>query len=117
MENVLKGHGFKFCLIGKINGMAAEAKRARQSLLKSKSVEKVWYCTATKRFIGQDIRHHLLAYAFLRGAAYGELERKCREDHLPSSESILKIVLGHVPGYKAPAYTIDKVNSWLKGEA
>jgi hypothetical protein len=116
MENVLKGTSFRVCIVGKINGLAVEAKKARRSLLKSKSVEKVWSCANTKRFIGEDIRHHLLAYAFLRGTAYNELERKCREDHLPSSESILKIVQGHVAVYKAPAYTIDKVNAWLKGE-
>lgn len=116
MENVLNGFGFKFCMVGKINGMAVEAKRASKSLLKSKSVESVWRCAATKRFIGEDIRHHLLAYALLRGCPYNALERKCRQDHLPSAESILKIVLGHVAGYKAPTYTIDKVNAWLKGE-
>ena len=92
MNNVIKGTNSKILLIGKIKGLADESKRTRQLLLKSKTELRTQQCAYTKRVIGLDIRHHLLAYAFMRGEAYHTLEKKCRPEHQPNAEAILQIV-------------------------
>lgn len=114
MNNVLIDSS-RFCLIGKIKGLAVESKRARNRLLKSKSDKAVWSLQQRKRIVGIDVRHHLLAYAFLRGAEYISIEKKCREDNLPNVTTILDIVLLHIPNvpkqweeqYKS------KIEKWL----
>lgn len=112
------GNNSKFCLIGKIKGLAVEARRARVRLLKSKSDKVVWSLSHRKRLVGIDTRHHLLAYAFLRGDAYLLLEKRCREDNKPKSKLILEIVQQHVPEYeiKNGWWSLEKIENWLKGE-
>lgn len=115
--NVLKGTNSKILLIGKIKGLAGEAKHTRQLLLKAKNEKRVWQCAYTKRVIGLDIRHHLLAYAFMRGAAYHTLEKKCRPECQPNAESILQIVHAHLPFFQSRSkWTLEAVQTWLKGE-
>lgn len=112
MRNFLTHNDSKFCLIGKINGLSVESKKARKRILSAKNESAVCSFAGRKRIIGLDIRHHLLAYALLRGTPYSDLERNCREDNKPNAESILKIIQVHVANY----FTIDIVNAWLKGE-
>ena len=115
--NVLKGTNNKILLIGKIKGLAEESKHTRQLMLKAKTEKRVWQCAYTKRVIGLDIRHHLLAYAFMRGEAYHTLEKKCRPEHKPNAESILQIVHAHLPyPQQTKAYVLEKIQAWLKGE-
>ena len=112
METYVWNKNYKFCLIGKINGMAAEAKRTRARILKHpKKEEQLWALDSRKRLVGEDIRHHLLAYAFMRGVPYSKLERSCRKDNKPYAAKILKIVLLHYP-FDAIA-TLPKVEAWL----
>ena len=95
MKNLLI-YSSKYCLIGKIKGLAVEAKRARNRLLKSKSDSAISINMYNKLAVGADIRHHLLAYAFLRGTPYSVLEKKCRQDNKPNVKTILDIVLLHI---------------------
>jgi hypothetical protein len=116
-QNVLKGTNSKILLIGKIKGLAGEVKHTRKLLLKAKTEKRVWQCAHTKRIIGLDIRHHLLAYAFMRGEAYHNLEKKCRPEHQPNAESILQIVHAHLPWFQSKTkWTVERVQDWLKGE-
>lgn len=114
--NVLKGTNNKILLVGKIKGLSEESKHTRQLIIKAKSEKKVWRHAYTKRVIGLDIRHHLLAYAFMRGEAYHNLEKKCSVGHNPNANSILQIVIAHLPFLQSPKnWTLDKVNAWLAG--
>jgi hypothetical protein len=97
MINALKKNHSKFLLIGKINGLSTEVKRARTCLRNAKKQEYTWTFAYRKRVVGIDIRHHLLAYAFLRGVPYRLLEANCREDNKPSIKSIFQIVEAHAP--------------------
>jgi hypothetical protein len=112
--NILKGTDKKILLIGKIKGLAEESKHTRKLLLKAKTRTRVEKFADTKRVIGLDIRHHLLAYAFMRGEAYSTLERKCRPEHMPNAAAILQIVHAHLPTYQAKNWTTEKVQAWLK---
>lgn len=116
MKNILKHSNSKFCLIGKIKGLAAESKRTRQHLLKSKSEQSLWRLSCRKYMVGLDIRHHLLAYAFLRGTPYHKLEKTCNSK--PDTDIILKIVIAHGAPYiwHNTSGVIEKINIWIKGE-
>lgn len=115
-NDILKGTDSKILLVGKIKGLSGESKHTRQLILKAKDEKKVWRHAYTKRIIGSDIRHHLLAYAFMRGKAYHSLEKKCQTGlgMRPNADTILKIVHAHLPfrQYKEN-WTLDKVNAWL----
>lgn len=120
MTDFLRGTNSKIILIGKIKGLAEECKRARIRLLKSKSQTKSEKYAYTKYIVGGDVRHHLLAYAFLRGTPYNVLEKKYRPGHAPNAETILNIVLAHFPTYykryAATQPTLEHINNWLKGD-
>ena len=117
MNNVIKGTNSKILLVGKIKGLATESKKTRKLLLKSKTELRTQQCAITKRIIGLDIRHHLLAYALMRGDTYHSLEKKCRPEHQPSADAILQIVHAHLPfSYQRAQWTLEKVQAWLKGE-
>lgn len=113
MRNVLLGSDSKFCLIGKIKGLAVESKRARNRLLKSTSDKAICRLAYRKRIVGIDVRHHLLAYAFLRGESYSSLEKKCRSDNKPKASLILEIAKQHVPYFSG---SLENVEQWLTGE-
>lgn len=119
MKNALKHNYLKFILIGKIKGLAVESKRARACIMKAKKEEAVWNLATRKRVVGIDIRHHLLAYAFLRGVAYHSVEKTCAEGNLPRADWVFKIVEAHAPkwiptvGIYNP--TLNDVNVWLAG--
>lgn len=113
-RNVLLHNSSKYCLIGKINGLSLEAKKARKKFLKN--TKKNGYCVWRKLVIGKDIRHHLLAYAFMRGLPYSAVEPKCREDNSPKVKDILNITLAHICSYEHYQWTEDRVIKWLRGE-
>lgn len=113
-RNVLLHNSSKYCLIGKIKGLSIEAKKTRKKFLKNP--EKNVGCFWTKVVIGYDIRHHLLAYALMRGLPYSALEAKCREDNKPTASKIRAIVHAHVYPHQVVFWTEEKVASWLNGE-
>lgn len=119
MKNALKHNFSKFILIGKIKGLACESKVARSRILKAKKEEAVWNLASRKRVVGIDIRHHLLAYAFLRGVEYRNVERSCAENNLPSAAMVYKIIEAHAPKWTPTvgSYnpTLEDVTAWLKG--
>jgi hypothetical protein len=120
-NDILKGTDSKILLVGKIKGLSSESKHTRQLIIKAKSKfseKKIWRHAYIKRVIGSDIRHHLLAYAFMRGKPYHSLEKKCQKGFGlgPNADTILQIVHAHLPfrQYKEN-WTLDKVNAWLAG--
>jgi hypothetical protein len=127
MDNALKNTNTKFILIGKINGLAAQAKGTSNRIRKAKAkknTSKLWRLAHRKHVVGIDIRHHLLAYAFLRGTPYRKLEAKCGEFNQPYASLIFKVIEQHAPYYVtrpfngAPRFmgytpTLDDVKVWL----
>ena len=126
MLNALKKNNSKFLLIGKIKGLANEARRARTSIDKhaaKKNNKGVWASAYRKYVIGIDTRHHLLAYAFLRGVPYLTVEKKCAKD--PTASLIYKVVEAHAPsfvfderGWWGQRYQVteESVKQWLRSE-
>lgn len=115
MKNTISSN-YKFCLIGKIKGLAEEVKRARVRLRKGRSEMYKQNVAMTKRFIGSEARHHLLAYAFMKHVPYALVEQKCAEDNKPHPDCILDIVHCHMFPFQKKQWTIDMVTAWLKGE-
>lgn len=113
MNNLFKyNSNLRYRIVGKINGLADEVKHTRSLAAKRIAKKKdISQLDSRKRLIGEDTRHHLLAYAFMRGTPYRALERACRDDNKPYASWILKIVLLHYP-YDA-IITLDKVQAWL----
>lgn len=52
---------------------------------------------------GRDVRHHLLAYALLRGRAYRRIERTTRAHNEPSPSRIAAVL----------GADVDTVKAWL----
>ena len=75
----------------KIKSLADEAKIIRTEEKKTDDPEKYWglilHRTGTVR---REARHTLLAYGFLRGKKYHQIENKC--DYPPSWEKVEKMV-------------------------
>lgn len=128
MDNALKNSNTKFVLIGKINGLAAQSKKTRVRIKKAKTEQKVWRLAYRKHVMGIDIRHHLLAYAFLRGTPYHKVEPKCGKFNQPYADKIFKIIEQHAPywvsyefrgpgtyGVKSYKPTLNDVQAWLSG--
>lgn len=124
MNNALRRHNNRFILIGKINGLASESKKARNRIKKAETPEKKWPIAYRKHVIGVNTRHHLLAYAFLRGIPYRKVEPKCGEFNGPWANEIFKVVEAHAPtwvpydpvtktGGGAYKVTLNEVNVWL----
>jgi hypothetical protein len=125
MDNALKNSNTKFILIGKINGLAAQAKRTRNRIKKAKTEQRVWRLANRKHVMGIDIRHHLLAYAFLRGTPYHKVESKCGAFNKPYAHLIFKVIEQHAPYYvpvewrpgvmvpKLYKPTLEEVQAWL----
>ncbi len=105
MKNLLDTRN-RVCLVGKIKGLSEESKRANKK-----------FNIYIKNYIGSNVRHHLLAYAILKGLNYNSLERKCRENNKPNSKLILEIINSHLSEYQRKNYTIEKIDQWLNGEA
>ena len=117
MKNKLSTN-YKYCLIAKINGLAMEVKKARVASLQSETELTRNALADRKKFIGSDARHHLLAYAYLRGMPYAVVEKKHLPEKKPDAETILYIILCHAYKYeiKKGTFTLEKVEKWLKGE-
>lgn len=117
MKNALKGNFSKFVLIGKIKGLANESKKARVRILKAKKETAVSNLAFRKYVVGIDIRHHLLAYAFLQGRPYRSLEKKCAKDNMPSPDLVWKVIETHAPKWTVHvgSYnpTLADVHAWL----
>jgi hypothetical protein len=125
MDNALKNSNTRFILIGKINGLAAQAKTTRTRIKNAKTEQRVWQLAYRKHVVGIDIRHHLLAYAFLRGTPYRKVEGKCAVFNKPYAHLILKVIEQHASYYVAyeprPGAigtknykpTLEEVQAWL----
>lgn len=118
MKNILQKTVSKIILIGKIKGLAAESKHTSNLKNGTSFVPKKYKYSNNKRIIGLDIRHHLLAYAFLSGKQYSVLEKKCRVGNEPRAADIVNIAMLHVPEYviRYGKLTVEIVNDWIAGK-
>lgn len=83
-------------LKAKIRGFELVSKAIRnEALKKSGSIRSD--LKLKKRHLGSDCRHHLIAYALLRGIEFKRLERRCHDGNDVSHEKILKIIEEHSP--------------------
>jgi hypothetical protein len=105
---------YRHFLVAKINGLSDKSQQLRSQIKKAKKDEKAWSLCSIKRSVGSQSRHHLLAYAALRGVFYKVLEPRCRIDNKPSAGLILQIIEAHnVPG----VWTLERVKAWLQDES
>lgn len=114
MKKIDKGH--KFCLIGKIKGLAEEARLIRRKMRSAENETQYYGMRYIKNSIRADARYHALAYAYLKGVAYNVLERKCNEK--PNPETILKIVMlhSHLSSFTFYKDNIANIKDWLDGK-
>jgi len=116
MRDYLKFTCYKYFVIGKIKGLAEESRRLRASILKNKN-----YPASQARLMAADkalkshIRHHLLAYAFLRGIPYSNIELKCATYNQPNPEFLVKIIKSCCINYNDLYFPIEDIKNWLKG--
>ena len=108
----------KYLLIGKIKGLSEESKHITKRFYKAKTTDKRNVIMCNKYPLSQEIREHLLAYAFLRGKAYSSIEKKYTNSGMPNKHSILKIIHNLLPYLEGPRYNIniDSINTWIRGE-
>jgi hypothetical protein len=117
--NSIFSNSQKSILISKIKGLQAEISFTRSKINK----EKVNTAEQTSKYIGlrytktqlrEEARHHLLAYAFIRGIPYSKLEKKCTEK--PSPNKIVEIIKYHTGSYGwFRSDLLVKIIEWLKG--
>lgn len=117
LKNYLSKNEVKYCLIGKIKGLAQENKRANQLIKNKKYREgKAWILYRRTEALGISTRYHLLAYAYLTGTYYSALEAKCREDNKPKAGKIFEIVKSHLSEYSLSYNKIseESITKWLE---
>lgn len=111
----------RYCFVGKIKGLAAQSKRVRKFINRAaaaKKEENVWALVASKRGLGADARHHLLAYGLLRGVPYRSMERNCREDNKPSAQAIRNVLAVHLYSWTLDKkYSLETIQAWLNDPA
>lgn len=117
LKNYLYKNEVKYCLVGKIKGLAEEIKKAGLILKNGKYREgKDWIIIRRIGLLNSSTRYHLLAYAFLSGKRYTKLEAKCRKDNKPKAKIIYDIVKAHLSEY-ALSYnkiTEESISKWLE---
>lgn len=117
LKNYLEKNSEKYCLVGKIKGLAEENKRASLFIKNKKfKPEKTWILHRRKEALGISIRYHLLAYAFLSGKRYSSLEAKCGENNGPSIVRINEIIEQHLPQHMISYHSIGEksITEWLE---
>jgi hypothetical protein len=97
-------------LVAKINGLADQAQYLRNKMRKVKKPEQANAMCRAKHFVGEEARHHLLAYAFLRNMPYKAVEPSCRKDNKPIAQSVFTIVQNTYRGY---VYRLEQIKEWL----
>ena len=111
-----------------LKGCAAEACEIRTKEIHKTEKGEKWYAWQKKRGLGRFTRHHLLAYGFLTGRAYGELESSREYKTLTTSgavpyhrnidiEFLLSICKQHAPQYfwqyARKKLTVDDLRAWI----
>lgn len=117
LKNYLHKNEVKYCLVGKIKGLAEENKRANHLIKNKKYREgKVWILYRRRDALGVSVRYHLLAYAYLSGKHYSKLEGKCRDDNKPKAKTIFDIVKNHLSEYSLSYNKIseESIAKWLE---
>ena len=116
LKNYLYKNEVKYCLVGKIKGLAEENKKASLILKNKKYREgKGWIVARRVEALNSSTRYHLLAYAFLTGKRYSKLEAKCREDNKPKAKIIFDLVKSHLSEYSLSynKITEESISEWL----
>jgi hypothetical protein len=82
----------------------SESREIRKKIQASTGMDR-WHAWVEKRSYGEDTRHLLLAYGYLRGRPYGTCEKKCGDLNFPSSSYIARLATEY--GVQTSAETID----------
>lgn len=97
-----------------IKASMAESLEIRKQIRASEGDERsrLWGC---KRSLGDDTRHMLLAYAFLRGRLYSATEWKCAPNNKPRPSFVQHFLEVSLPkGEPLPAeWDKDSIKAWL----
>ena len=101
-------------LKSKVRGLEFEGQKIRRKIEKSSGLERFNHWTR-KRELGYYTRAHLLAYGFLRGVPYNQMERK--SNCVVDLQLLLQIIHEHVPTYKRREWTIERIESLIWGPA
>jgi hypothetical protein len=81
------------CLKVKIKSLAAEARIIKDEIKKTKDAGLKWSLHEHNVLVVRhEARHTLLAYGFLRGRAYEQLENKCKHQ-VPNWDKVRKMVV------------------------
>lgn len=67
----------------------------------------------TKREFGTQTRLCLLAYGFLRGISYRQIEGKCCEGNQPGPYQILNTIHENIYSWQRKEITLEHVRVWL----
>ena len=131
-ENALFHNDSRYIISGTINGFSAEIKKVKTHMDKipSKGESFVFNRLSLRKHVISDVvRHHLLAYAFLKGNPYLKVEKKYAQGNAPRAEYLFKIIKEHAPNYiwyqresspkklsfgsKLYSVTLEDVKAWL----
>lgn len=112
-KNFLVRNPIKFCLIGKIKGLSGESRRTRISFLKNKKKESA--LNYQKFLLKKDTRNHLLAYGFLRGLNYKDIEKNCAFNNKPNIKAIFEIIKSTIPSSTLEFFKINEeaLSKWI----
>lgn len=115
-NNFLMGPSKRRLLAAKIKGLVEESKRTRKLIQKSKKESLVIYYNNIKFLLNEDIRYHLLAYAFLCGKKYSTVENFSKEKYKwkPVPSTILEIVLYHAQTIDKSDINLELIKEWMK---
>jgi len=124
MNNVLNKSYSQLSLRATINGFALESRKLRLKANKYKDADMRSTMNSYRWITSDNIRMHLLAYAFLRGKAYKDVERTCAENNVMEADRLLHVINLFSPNYvpydkytktggNTFKITLEDVKAWL----
>ena len=98
-------------LRGKIRGLQLEGSSIHKQIRRTKGLRRheLWL---RKRQLGKVCREHLIAYAYLKGRSYLDVE-KCSEFNRPEFLKVFAIIQEHATWHEKRVLTQDKVREFL----
>ncbi len=107
---------FNLIIKAKIKGLQEES-RILLSKIHKCSGDARHELRRTRKFLGDDTRHHLLAYALLRKKNYSKLERKCGSNNKPNVKYIYDIIKHNCTYSEAKNWSEDRIEKLISGES
>jgi len=113
--DALNRSNLKPVLVAKIKGLATETQHLKKLLRKNRNADSMSRLDSGKFFVSIDARHHLLAYAFLRGQTYSNVERTCARGNEPNAKRIFAVIEFTMLNRCSDSngLNLDSVTKWL----